>query len=229
MTPTRLYAIILSASRLYLYERMISIEKVAYHHGNLRNELIEAGIKIINDSGYSALSLRKAATMCGVSHAAPQAHFKNRKDFEDAIEAFVTDSFTQYLRDVEDKSTDKMQLVLDIGRAYAMYFYKHPNHFYIFGQKGISINASETEISSDYPPFMIFKKAAIPFFEELNIPTELYIEQILRMWALSNGLVSICTMTGFHYDGNWEQMVNRVINESVPIIPINLPDREENI
>ena len=42
-----------------------------YHHGNLRNALIEAGLKIINESGEDSLSLRKVAAACNVSHAAP--------------------------------------------------------------------------------------------------------------------------------------------------------------
>ena len=51
----------------------------SYHHGNLRQALIDAGIKIINESGEESLSLRKVAAECNVSHAAPYAHF-NSKD-----------------------------------------------------------------------------------------------------------------------------------------------------
>ncbi len=43
----------------------------SYHHGNLRQALIEAGIRIINEKGEDDLSLRKVAAACGVSHAAP--------------------------------------------------------------------------------------------------------------------------------------------------------------
>ena len=48
-----------------------------YHHGNLRKELIEKGIKMINDTSEEKLSLRKLAVECGVSNAAPYTHFKN--------------------------------------------------------------------------------------------------------------------------------------------------------
>ena len=51
-----------------------------YHHGNLRQALIDAGIKIINENGEEALSLRKAAAACDVSHAAPYAHFKDKDE-----------------------------------------------------------------------------------------------------------------------------------------------------
>ena len=50
----------------------------SYHHGDLRNALIETGIELINEYGEEKLSLRKVATKCGVSNAAPYAHFKNK-------------------------------------------------------------------------------------------------------------------------------------------------------
>ena len=49
-----------------------------YHHGDLRNALIEESIKMINTSGEDSLSMRKLAEKCGVSMAAPYAHFKNK-------------------------------------------------------------------------------------------------------------------------------------------------------
>ncbi|MDD3206670.1 MAG: TetR family transcriptional regulator [Lachnospiraceae bacterium] len=44
---------------------------MAYHHGNLKQALIEAGIDMMNEGGEDAISLRKIANRCGVSSAAP--------------------------------------------------------------------------------------------------------------------------------------------------------------
>ena len=38
----------------------------SYHHGNLRHELVERAIAIVNDEGEQALSIRKVAGACGV-------------------------------------------------------------------------------------------------------------------------------------------------------------------
>ena len=47
-------------------------EKIAtYHHGDLRNALINAGLEILAQEGTNTLSLRKVARRAGVSHAAP--------------------------------------------------------------------------------------------------------------------------------------------------------------
>ena len=47
------------------------MEKKPYHHKNLKNDLIEKGIELVNKNGINQLSLRKVAQACGVSHAAP--------------------------------------------------------------------------------------------------------------------------------------------------------------
>ena len=46
-----------------------------YHHGDLKNALIQAGVEILSKEGIGGLSLRKVALEAGVSHAAPYAHF----------------------------------------------------------------------------------------------------------------------------------------------------------
>ncbi len=56
-----------------------------YHHGNLKNALIEAGIKILAEEGIGALSLRKVAKQAGVSHAAPYSHFADKQALIAAI------------------------------------------------------------------------------------------------------------------------------------------------
>ncbi len=56
-----------------------------YHHGDLRKALIENGIEFINQYGEEKLSLRKIAEKCGVSNAAPYAHFKDKDDFINSI------------------------------------------------------------------------------------------------------------------------------------------------
>ncbi|MEI6572848.1 MAG: TetR/AcrR family transcriptional regulator [Alphaproteobacteria bacterium] len=59
--------------------RSTKIEK-SYHHGDLRRELLEAGLKILTEEGLHALTLRELARRVGVSHAAPYRHFADRDE-----------------------------------------------------------------------------------------------------------------------------------------------------
>ena len=97
-----------------------------YHHGNLREALIEAGLKIINESGEDALSLRKVAAACDVSHAAPYAHFKDKDELIEAIKSSVTDRFMEeLLAAVEDKPTAD-EAIIAMGKSYITFFSRNP-------------------------------------------------------------------------------------------------------
>ena len=51
-----------------------------YHHGNLRQALVEASLALIEEKGPLGFTLAEAARAAGVSPAAPYRHFRNRED-----------------------------------------------------------------------------------------------------------------------------------------------------
>src|SRR3984957_20060769 len=51
----------------------------AYHHGDLRNGLLESARAILEEESLAALTLRAVARKAGVSHAAPYRHFPNHE------------------------------------------------------------------------------------------------------------------------------------------------------
>jgi AcrR family transcriptional regulator len=56
-----------------------------YHHGNLRQALLEQAMTTLRDGDVDALSLRELAREVGVSHAAPRRHFPDRQALLDAL------------------------------------------------------------------------------------------------------------------------------------------------
>ena len=53
--------------------------KRGYHHGNLREALIEAALSLIAEKGPSGFSFADAARSAGVSSAPPYRHFRDRE------------------------------------------------------------------------------------------------------------------------------------------------------
>lgn len=49
-----------------------------YHHGNLREALITAGLEMVENNGVESLTLRSVAKRINVSHSAPYHHFGNK-------------------------------------------------------------------------------------------------------------------------------------------------------
>ena len=81
--------------------------KKSYHHGNLKEKLIEASAKAIAESGIETLSLRKVADGAGVSHNAPYMHFKDKEALLAAVAEAGFLKLTDNLQAVVNSHADK--------------------------------------------------------------------------------------------------------------------------
>jgi len=70
-----------------------------HHHGNLREDLVAAGIALMEEGGIDALSLRKCAARAGVSHSAPAHHFNGVVSLKTAIVARGHELFCEAMQE----------------------------------------------------------------------------------------------------------------------------------
>jgi AcrR family transcriptional regulator len=61
--------------------------KRAYHHGDLRDALVQAALELLEEGGATDLSLRAVARRAGVSAAAPYRHYADREALVSAVAA----------------------------------------------------------------------------------------------------------------------------------------------
>lgn len=201
------------------------MKTTAYHHGNLRNELLETGIEFINQHGEDNLSLRKVAEKCGVSNAAPYAHFKNKNAFLVAMQQYVLDLFTQTLEKTIETYKDADNLLPMLGKSYIMFFYNNPLYYdFIFSRKNMKVKlALDDTDKNENRPFEILKSVAIKVFSKAHLPEKTIQNKIIAMWALVHGLAGISTMPNVEYDNNWEEQLEEII------ISISIPYRTEEV
>lgn len=180
-----------------------------YHHGDLRKALIENGIEFINQYGEEKLSLRKVAERCGVSNAAPYAHFKDKDDFINAMQGYVMDSFMDSLALCASECGDDTQILSELGVCYVMFFYHNPLYFdFLFSRKNIRIRLSSD--NNDIPPFELFRKTAEKVLGEIGISEKNIRYKTIAMWSLVHGLSALSAMPCI--DINWESEVREIIN-----------------
>lgn len=72
-------------------------EKPRYHHGNLREALLDAATTMLDEDSQAQLSLRSIAARAGVSHAAPAHHFGSLQGLLTALAAHGMNSFVDAL------------------------------------------------------------------------------------------------------------------------------------
>lgn len=182
-----------------------------YHHGNLRIELIEAGIEIINTEGLKGFSLRKVAAKCNVSHAAPYSHFKDIDDLLNAMGEHVSSQFTDKLRASVAGKEDGPNAVLSIGQAYIDFFIENPRYFqFLYYHSDIFINL-DYETPEDYPPFALFRTTAYKMFDKRGIPKETYSKELASLWSVVHGIVALLTNGNIQYSGDWQQVFINII------------------
>ena len=195
--------------------------KKSYHHGNLREELIEKGIELINEEGEEKLSLRKVAKMCGVSNAAPYTYFKKKSDLLYAMSYYIWGILAVELDRTRKKYENQEDLLVKLGKTYVMFFCEnHKYYHFMISRKNMKINLfskfSKIENNNE-KAFSILKIEAIKILEKMGVPNQAMQDKIIAMWALVQGLVTIMIMNDITYSEIWEEKIEEII-KSVCIV-----------
>jgi AcrR family transcriptional regulator len=124
-----------------------SAQRAAFHHGNLREALIEAAIALVEEGGPENVSLREAAKRTGVSSGAPFRHFPNRP----ALMTAVAEEAMRRLRAGIDGAlrqyTEKDPLLRfrEMGYAYLKWAVDNPAYFRVISDRRlIEFDSSES-------------------------------------------------------------------------------------
>ncbi len=101
-----------------------------YHHGDLRNALLQAGLEILDKEGSGAVTLRAIATRAGVSHAAPTHHFGNAKGLMTALATIAFDRlYASIAAAVDAAPKQTIEQVRAAGRGYLGFAMSNPGLF----------------------------------------------------------------------------------------------------
>lgn len=193
------------------------MEQKPYHHGNLKNTLIEAGIALLNEQGEQNFSLRKVATKCGVSHAAPYSHFENKEALIEAMKEHVTKQFVEMLQKTIQQHKNDLDIMLYLGNAYISFFMEHKQYFtFLYGKSGIQFDFMQNGIlNNHYEPCSIFKKAAFDFMEEINFEEQKRLDVLIAMFALVHGITAILVEQKTDCNGKWKNLLENCICANV--------------
>jgi len=135
----------------------------SYHHGDLRQALIETGLDMLEEHGLEGLTLRKLAARVGVSHAAPEHHFPTLRHL---LTAFATEGFRLFGASMRsamaEAPDDPAEQLRAASRGYLAFASTRPHLFRLM----FTANRLDWEDPALGPP----ANAAHAVLEEISLP-----------------------------------------------------------
>lgn len=120
-------------------------EHRAYHHGNLRQQLLDAALLAIEDEGYQALSLRDLAQAVGVTRAAPYRHFTDR---DALLRACAAEGFRHLLSEHQHRTQEihsPTQKAQALCQAFLTFSERRPQLFMLMYDSGLLQQTDEED------------------------------------------------------------------------------------
>jgi AcrR family transcriptional regulator len=165
----------------------------SYHHGNLREVLLEAARKLIEQYGPAGFSLTEAARLAGVSPAAPYRHFRDR----DALLAEVAKTgFERFAARLDLAWNNGVPTPLsafdNLGKAYLAFARDEPASYTVMFEAGVQPATDGASLPATERAFEILQEAAAALCRQLPESERPPIKLMsLHVWAISHGVATL--------------------------------------
>jgi AcrR family transcriptional regulator len=117
-------------------------KRKTYHHGDLRQAMIEGALKLVAEHGPDGVSVREAARRAGVSPGAPFRHFADKSELMAAVASDgmqrLLASMMQATTEAGDDPADRLRAM---GVAFVRFAVAHPSHFRVMHVPELSMGA----------------------------------------------------------------------------------------
>jgi AcrR family transcriptional regulator len=100
-----------------------------YHHGALRDALLEAAERVLERDGLAGLTLRAVAREAGVSHAAPTHHFGDLTGLVSELAAIGFREFNDAMVVAGSIDSSEPEKAMARAKAYVAYAQAHPGKY----------------------------------------------------------------------------------------------------
>ncbi|MCX7890255.1 MAG: TetR/AcrR family transcriptional regulator [Rhodobacteraceae bacterium] len=167
--------------------------KQGYHHGNLRQALIEAALALIERQGPQGFTLSDAAKSAGVTPAAVYRHFAGRDDLIAEIARQGFEIFADLMDHAYNGGRPSALAAFEAtGRAYLAFARRFPAHYQAMFESGISLNANPDLHRAAERARLVFARAAEALSQHIPAgrrpPAAMFAAHI---WAMSHGVVEL--------------------------------------
>src|SRR6185437_2852855 len=130
----------------------------AYHHGNLKEALIQAARELIAEKGPAGFTFADAALSAGVSSAAPYRHFRDRQALLADVARRGFELFEERLdRAWNEGRPDPFVAFENVGRAYLAFAREEPAFYSAMFESGLPVDLNPTLLAASERAFGIIR------------------------------------------------------------------------
>ena len=124
------------------------MSKKSYHHGNLREALVDAALEILATDGVDGVSLRKVALKAEVSATALYTHFRDKRELLAVMAAQGFEGLSMAMLEQSKGIEDTAERLLALARGYVFFAIENASLFQLMFGKQLT-NLSEFPVLAE--------------------------------------------------------------------------------
>lgn len=177
-----------------------------YHHGNLREVLILEGVKLIQEQGVAALTLREIGVRAGVSRTAAYRHFSDKAQLLAAISEAGFEDFGRALQAARSSSATFAGKLDAMGLAYLRFATERRPYYEVMF--GVGCDLGEREPSEAGRRAFEVLEGMIQEAQNHGDVRSGDAAMIARVvWSMSHGMAMLGLETDYTEDGAGTKLV----------------------
>lgn len=165
--------------------------KAQYHHGNLKQALIDVALDIVRTEGVSGISLRKVAKALDVTQTAPYSHFKDKKSLLATLAAIGFRLFAKRMSEEILEAADSKDILRGLGMGYVLFATEEPELFRLmFGEEMNGYVESEELLTSAAESYELISNAVSRSLDEQQSDRDRS-TATTAAWSMVHGLATL--------------------------------------
>ena len=165
-----------------------------YHHGNLKEALVQAALDLIANKGPAGFTFAEAARSAGVSPAAPYRHFRDRDELLASVAQQGFEQFESQLTAAwDDGRPDTPTAFQRIGKAYLAFARENPAYYSAMFESGVPIESNPALLLAGERAFAVIRAASerLVAMAPPGVPRPPAMMMALHIWSMSHGIASL--------------------------------------
>jgi len=161
-----------------------------YHHGKLKQALIDAAIALIAEVGTHGFTLREVARRAGVSHNAPYRHYRDRDELL-AVVAMQGFERSAAMQRSAGRGSGTLERLRFCGRGYVDFALRWPQHFSVMFDLPSSREKYPEYAAAGQEAFDTLLACIVACQEAKALPTQDPELLALTAWSLVHGIAKL--------------------------------------